>query len=58
MKLPTVVLFVEFNTTVALEILTELCEFTGAGVGQSCGCETSQGEITFSMTPCSSAGTA
>jgi hypothetical protein len=28
----------------ALEILTEQSDFIGAGVGQSCGCETSQGD--------------
>jgi len=44
LKLPTVLLFVEFNTTVVLEILTEQRNFVGAGVGQSCGCETAQGD--------------
>jgi len=43
MKLPTVPLFVEFNTAVALAILTER-DFVGAGVGQSCGCETAKGD--------------
>jgi hypothetical protein len=38
LKLPTVLLFVEFNTTMALAIVTEQCDFVGAGVGQSCGC--------------------
>jgi len=42
LKLPTVLLFVQFNTTIALAILTER-EFVGAGVGQSCGRETAQG---------------
>jgi len=41
LKLPTLLPFVEFNT---LEILTEQCDFVGAGVGQSCGCETAQGD--------------
>ena len=36
-------LFLEFNTTMALEILSELRDFVGACVGQSCGCETAQG---------------
>jgi hypothetical protein len=52
-KLPTILLFLEFNTTVALAILRER-DFVGAGVRQSCGCETAQG----SVTPCSSADTA
>jgi len=43
LKLPTLLPFVEFNTTMALEILTER-DFVGAGVGQSCGCETAQGD--------------
>jgi hypothetical protein len=42
LKLPTVLLFVEFNTTMALAILMEQCDFVGAAVGQSCGCETVQ----------------
>ena len=58
LKLPTVVLFVEFNTTMALAILTEQRDFVGAGVGQSCRCETAQGDQSFSVTPCSSADTA
>ena len=37
------ILFVEFNTTMALAILTELRHCVGVGVGQSCGCETAQG---------------
>ena len=44
LKLPTVLLFVEFNTTMALAILPEQCDFDGAGVGQSCGCETAPGD--------------
>ena len=44
MELSTVLLFVEFNTTVALEILTEQRDFVGADVGQSCRCETSRGD--------------
>jgi len=44
LKLPTVHLFVEFNTTMTLEILTEQRDFVGAGAGQSCGCETAQGD--------------
>jgi len=43
MKLFTVLLFVEFNTTMAMTILTER-DFVGAGVGQSRGCETAQGD--------------
>ena len=42
LKLPTLLLFVEFNT-MALAVLTER-DFVGAGVGQSCGCETAQGD--------------
>jgi hypothetical protein len=41
LKLPTVLLFVGYNTTVALAILTER-DFVSAGVGQSCGRETAQ----------------
>ena len=37
-------LFVEYNTTMALAILMELRDFVSAGVGQSCGCETAQGD--------------
>ena len=44
LKLPTVLLFVEFNTTMALAILTEQRDFVRAGLGQSCGCETAQGD--------------
>ena len=36
LKLPTVVLFVEFNTTMALAILAEQRDFVGAGVRESC----------------------
>jgi len=43
LKLPTVLLFVELNTTMALAILTEQRDFVGAGVGQRRGCETAQG---------------
>jgi len=43
LKLPKVLLFVGFNTTMALAILTER-EFVGAGIVQSCGCETAQGD--------------
>jgi len=43
LKLSTVLLFVEFNTTMALAILTER-DFVGAGVRQSCGCETAVGD--------------
>ena len=32
------------NTTVALGIVTEQRDIVGAGVGQSCGCETAQGD--------------
>ena len=37
MILPTVLLFVEFNNAMALAILTEQCDFVGAGVGQAVG---------------------
>jgi len=37
LKLPTILLFVEFNSTMTLAILTEQRDFVGAGVGQSCG---------------------
>jgi len=43
LKLPTVLLFVEFNTTMAMAILPEH-DFVGAGAGQSCGCETATGD--------------
>jgi len=39
-----------------LAILTER-DFVGAGVGQICGCETAQGNQSFSVTPCSYADT-
>jgi len=42
LQLPAVRLFVEFNTTMALAVLTEERDFVGAGVGQSCGCGTAQ----------------
>jgi len=44
LKLPTELPFVEFNTTMALAILTEQRDFVGEGVGQSCGCETALGD--------------
>jgi len=44
LKLPTELLFIELNTTMALAILTEQRDFVGAGVGQSYGCETAQGD--------------
>jgi hypothetical protein len=44
LKLPIVLLFVEFNTTLALAILMEQRGFVGEGVGQSYGCETAQGD--------------
>jgi len=37
LKLSTVLLFVEFNTTMARGIVTEQRDIVGAGVGQSCG---------------------
>ena len=43
LKLPTVLLFIEFNTTMVLAILTEQRDFVGAGVRQRCGCETAPG---------------
>jgi hypothetical protein len=43
LKLPTILLFVEFNVTMALAILTER-DFVSDGVGQSCECETAQGD--------------
>jgi hypothetical protein len=46
-ELPTVVLFFSFNTTMALAILTEQRDFVGAGVSQSCRCETAQGDHFF-----------
>ena len=53
LKLSTVLLFVELNTTMALAVLTER-DFVR--VGQSCGCETVQvisNELrSFSVTPC------
>ena len=57
-KLPTELLSVEFNTTIALAILTEQHDFVGAGVGQTCGCKSAHGDQPFSVTPCSSADTA
>jgi hypothetical protein len=47
LKLPTVVLFVEFNTTMALVIVTGQRDFVGAGVDQSCRCETAQDDQFF-----------
>ena len=44
LKLSTVLQFVEFNITMALAILMEQLDFVGAGAGQSCGCETAQGD--------------
>jgi len=44
LKLPTVPLFVELNTTVAMAVLKEQRDFVGAGVGQSCRCVTAQGD--------------
>jgi len=44
LKLPTVLPFVELNITVALAVLTEQRDFVGAGVGQSRGCETAEGD--------------
>jgi hypothetical protein len=44
MILPTVLLFVEFNTTMALAILNEQRGFVGAVAGPSCGCEAAQGD--------------
>jgi len=35
--------YVEFNTTMALVVLTER-DFVGEGFGQSCGCETAEGD--------------
>jgi len=43
LKLPTVLPFVEYNTTMALAILTE-GDFVGEGDGQSRGCETAEGD--------------
>jgi len=44
LELPTELLFVELNITMALAIVTEQCDFVAAGVGQSCGRETAQGD--------------
>jgi hypothetical protein len=48
-KLPTVLPFLAFNTTIAhdtmaVAILTEKLDFVGESVGQGCGCETGQGD--------------
>ena len=43
LKLLTVLLFIEFNTTMALAILMEQRDFVSAGVSQICGYETSEG---------------
>jgi hypothetical protein len=43
LKLPTLLPFAEFNTTMALAIMTER-DFVDAGVGQRCRCETAQGD--------------
>jgi len=62
LKLPTELLFVELNTTMALAILADQRDFVGAGVGQICGCETVGDQQSdyglFCVTPCSSADTA
>ena len=42
-KIPTALLLVKLNTTMELASLSELRDFFGADVGQSCGCETAQG---------------
>ena len=39
LKLPAVLLLVEFNITIALAVLKEQRDLVSAGVGQSCGCE-------------------
>jgi len=44
-KLPKVLPFVEFNTTMALAILAEQRDFVGEGVGQSLGCEIAQRDL-------------
>ena len=40
LNLPTVLLFVEFYITMALDFLPEQRDFVGAAVGQRCGWET------------------
>ena len=60
----TVLLFVEFNTTLTLAKSDgEKRDFVRAGVGQSCECKTAEADQhwddgLFSVTPCSSADTA
>jgi len=41
LKLPAVLLLVEFNITIALAVLKER-DFVSEGVGQSCGYETAE----------------
>jgi hypothetical protein len=62
-ELPTVLLFVELNITMALGVLMEQRDFVGVFVAQSCGCETAERDPaprlrSFSVMPCSSADTA
>jgi hypothetical protein len=45
LKLPTVLLLVEFNTTMALAILVEQCDFVSVGARQNCGHGTSPGGL-------------
>jgi hypothetical protein len=44
LKLPTVLPFVEFNTTMALAVVTQRRDFVGEGAVQSYECETAEGD--------------
>lgn len=40
-KLPTVLLYIEFNTTITMELLTNYTDLISAGVSHNCGYKTS-----------------
>jgi len=40
MKLPTVLLYIEFNTTLTMELLTNYTDLISAGVSHNCGHKT------------------
>jgi hypothetical protein len=51
-KLPTVLLYIEFNTTITLELLTNYTDLISAGVSHNCGHKTSSRIVNVGVDIC------
>ena len=52
LKLPTVLIYIEFNTTITLELLTNYTDLISAGVGHNCGHKTSSSIVNVAVDIC------